>query len=194
VARVNAGTLELPYLDSRGGTGPDLWYRVSAVNAAGVPGAASKPFRVTDMTLDDNLNSFWISQSHTPGVGIDRSNAWRFGGDPSRAAFPAQGETTAAWEVPGDIDTVETIAYYESINDMHFTLQVSDNDRTWQGVPTANVQAVQIGGSEPGDWIAFIYTLSNVQRIFPGANYVRIVRHDGGGRAAEIGEVRITYR
>jgi hypothetical protein len=194
VAGVNAGLLALPYLDGGGGTGPALWYRVTAVNAAGTPGAASAPFRVTDKTLDDNLNSFSVSESHAQGVGIDRSNARQFGGDPSRAAFPGQGEMTAAWRVPGDIDTVEAIAYYGSINDMHFTFQVSGNNRTWQGVPTSNVQAIQIGGSEPGDRIAFIYTIDNVQRVLPGANYVRIVRHAGGGQVAEIGEVRITYR
>jgi hypothetical protein len=194
VARVNAGTLELPYLDGTGGTGPALWYRVTAVNAGGAQGEASAPFRVTDETLDDNLNSFSDSQSHTPGVGIDQGSAWQFGGDPSRAAFPGQGEMTAAWGVPGDIDTFETIAYYGSINDMHFTFQVSNNNRTWQGVPTSNVQAIQLGGAERGDRIAFIYTIDNVQRILPGASYVRIVRHDGGGQVAEIGEVRITYR
>lgn len=194
VAKVNAGALELPYLDSRGGTGPGLWYRVTAVSAGGVPGAASAPFQVADATLDDNLDGFSVSESHTPGVGIDRGNAWQFGDDPSRAAFPAQGEMTAAWGVPGDIDTVETIAYYASINDMHFTFQVSSNNRTWQGVPTSNAQAIQIGGSERGDRIAFIYTIDDVQRILPGASYMRIVRHTGGGQVAEIGEVRITYR
>ena len=193
-ATVNAGALELPYLDSMGGAGPDVWYRVTAVNAGGARGAASAPFRVTDKTLDDNLNSFSDSASHSPGVGIDRSNSWQFGGDPSRAAFPPQRETTATWGVPGDIDTFETIAYYGSINDMHFTFQVSDNNRTWQGVPTSNVQAIQIGGSEPGDRIAFIYTVDNAQRVLQGASFVRIVRHAGGGQAAEIGEVRITYR
>ena len=96
--------------------------------------------------------------------------------------------------MPGDVDTVETIAYYGSINDMHFTFQVSNNNRTWQGVPTSTAQAIQIGGSELGDRIAFIYTLENVQRILPGADYVRIVRHAGGRQVAEIGEVRITYR
>jgi hypothetical protein len=191
---VNAGELELPYLDGSGGTGPDLWYRVIAVNASGARGPASAPFRVTDTTLDDNLRSFALSASHTPGVGLDRSNARQFGGDTSRAAFPAESETTAAWQVPGDIDTFETIAYYGSINDMHFTFQVSDNDRTWQGLPTSAVQAIQIGGSKPGDRIAFIYTVDNVQRILPGADHVRIVRHDGGSQAAEIAEVRITYR
>lgn len=194
VARVNAGELGLPYLDGSGGTGPDLWYRVSAVNASGAGGAASAPFRVTDQTLDDNLRSFALSSSHTPGVGLDRSNARHFGGDTSRAAFPAGSETEAAWQVPGDIDTFETIAYYGSINDMHFTFQVSDNDRTWQGLPTSTIQAIQIGGSKPGDRIAFIYTVDNVQRILPGADHVRIVRHDGGRQAAEIAEVRITYR
>ena len=189
-----AGTLELPYLDSRGGTGPGLWYRVTAVNAGGVPGAPSAPFHVTDKTLDDNLSSFSDSESRTPGVGTDESNASQFGGDPSRAAFPAHGEMTAVWDVPGDIDTVETIAYYGSINDMHFTFQVSNNNRTWQGVPPSNAQAIQLGGSERGDRIAFIYTIDNVQRILTGASYVRIVRHAGGGRVAEIGEVRITYR
>ena len=194
VARVNAGALQLPYLDSRGGTGPRLWYRVTAVNAGGARGPASVPFHVTDETLDDNLNSFGVCEIHVPGVGIDRSNARQFGGDPSRAAFPPGGETTAAWRVPGEIDTVETVAYYGGINDMHFTFQVSDNDRTWQGLPASTVQAIQVGGSKRGDRIAFIYTLDNVQRILPGADHVRIVRHAGGTQAAEIGEVRITYR
>ena len=78
VARVNAGTLAAPYLDSRGGTGPNLWYRVTAVNAGGALGAASQPFHVTGKTLDDNLNSFSASEGHTLGVGIDRSNAWKY--------------------------------------------------------------------------------------------------------------------
>jgi Cellulase (glycosyl hydrolase family 5) len=194
VATVNAGTLGLPYLDGGGGTGPDLWYRVTAVNASGTRGTPSAPFQVTDKTLDDNLGSFSASVSRAPGVGIDRGNARQFGGDPARAAFPPRGETTAAWGVPGDVDTVEAIAYYSSINDMHFTFQVSDDNRAWQGVPASNAQATQIGGSERGDRIAFIYTLDNVQQILPGAKYVRIVHHAGGRRVAEIGEVRITYR
>jgi mannan endo-1,4-beta-mannosidase len=194
VARVNAGRLQLPYLDGRDGTGPRPWYRVTAVNAAGAGGPASAPFQVTGQTLDDNLNSFAVSEAHAPGAGIDRSNARQFGGDPSRAAFPPGSETTAAWRVPGEIDAVEVIAYYGSINDMHFTFQVSDNDRTWQGLPASTIQAIQIGRSKRGDRIAFIYTLDNVQRILPGADHVRIVRHDGGTQAAEIGEVRITYR
>ena len=40
MSRVNAGTLELPYLDSKGGAGPGLWYRVTAVNAGGAWGPA----------------------------------------------------------------------------------------------------------------------------------------------------------
>ena len=135
-----------------------------------------------------------VMAHYAHAVGTDRGNARQFGGDPSRAAFPPGSETTAAWRVPGDIDTVETIAYYGSINDMHFTFQVSDNGRTWQGLPTSTVQAIELGGSKRGDRIAFIYTIDNVQRILPGANYVRIVRHAGGGQVAEIGEVRITYR
>jgi mannan endo-1,4-beta-mannosidase len=194
VARVTAGALQLPYLDSRGGGGPRLWYRVTAVNAGGARGPASAPFHVTDETQDDNLDNLAAGEIHAPGVGIDRSDARQFGGDPSRAAFPPGSETTAVWRVPGEIDTVEAIAYYGSINDMHFTFQVSDNDRTWQGLPTSAVQAIQIGGAKRGDRIAFIYTLDNVQRILPGADHVRIVRHDGGTQAAEIGEVRITYR
>ena len=94
--------------------------------------------------------------------------------------------------MPGDIDTFETVAYYGSINDMHFTFQVSDNDTTWQGLPTSTVQAIQIGGSKQGDRIAFIYTLDNVQRILPGADHVRIVRHDGESRQPR-SESRITY-
>jgi hypothetical protein len=194
VARVTAGALEMPYLDGGGGTGPSLWYRVTAVNAGGARGAASVPFRVTDKTLDDNLNGFAGAEWDAKGAGIDWTNAWQFGGDPSRAAFPAGRETTAAWAAPGEIDTAETIAYYGSINDMHFTFQVSDNGSTWQGVPASAVQAIQIAGSRRGSRIAFIYTIDNVQRILPGADYVRIVRHDGGRQAAEIGEVRITYR
>src|ERR1700722_11126115 len=193
VATVDAGVLETPYLDSRGGAGPHLWYRGAAVNAAGGRGAASASFRVIDKTLDDNLDSFSVMQSRAQGVRIDRGNAWQYGGDPSRASFPAGSETTAAWGVPGGIDTFEAMAYYGSINDMHFTFQVSNNDRTWQGVPTSDVQAVQIEGSELGDRIAFIYTLDDVQQVLPNADYVRIVRHRGGRQAAEIGEVRITY-
>ncbi len=173
---------------------PGLWYRVTAVNAGGARGRASAPFRVTDKTLDDNLSSFAAAASRTHGVGIDRGGAGQSGGDPSRAAFPARSEATAAWGTPGGIDTFEAIAYYGSIDDMHFTFQVSDNDSAWQGVPASAVQAIQIGGARPGDRMAFIYTLDNVRRILPGASYVRIVRHSGGRQVAETGEVRITYR
>jgi Cellulase (glycosyl hydrolase family 5) len=194
VARVNAGTLAAPYLDSGGGTGPSLWYRVTAVNAAGVWGSASMPFHVTDKTLDDNLDSLSLAEGYTPGVGIDRSNAWRYGGDPSRAAFPPQSEAMVAWGAPGEIDDVEAIAYYGSINDMHFTFQLSNDNWSWFGVPASSVQAVQVGGSAAGDNVAFIYTIDNVQHVLPGADYVRIVRHSGGQRVAQVGEVRITYR
>ena len=195
MARVNAGTLELPYLDSRGGAGPDLWYRVTAVNAGGAWGAASAPFRVTDKTLDDNLNSFAALGEPQPRESA--STGATHGS--SAATRPARrSRRSARRRPPGGCPVTstpfETIAYYGSINDMHFTFQVSNNDRTWQGVPTSTVQAIQIGGSKLGDRIAFIYTLDNVQRILPGADYVRIVRHDGGKQVAEIGEVRITYR
>jgi len=193
VATVSAADTESPYLDRGVGQGPDLWYRVTAINPNGKSGLPSSVHQVTSWTLDDNLNNFSIAISHDPGVAIDRSNAWEFGGDTARAAVgPSSTDETIAWHAPG-LQDFEAIAYYDSANTAHFTFQVSTNDRTWTGVPASNVQANQLAGTTVLDQVSYIYSFDNVQRILPGASYVRVVRHGGAMGVAELGEVRITY-
>ena len=47
-----------PWLDSGAPAGPNVWYRVTAVNPGGVAGPASAVFQMKDLTLDDNAADF----------------------------------------------------------------------------------------------------------------------------------------
>lgn len=193
VATVDAATTEAPYLDRDAGTGPKLWYQVTAVNPDGKAGPASAAFQVTNRTLDDNLRNFSMTVSHSLGATLGTSNAWQFGGDTSRAAFsPSSSDQAIEWRAVG-IEDFEAVAYYVSGTALHFTFQVSANGRTWTGVPASDIQANRIVGKETGDQLSYIYTIDHVQQILAGASYVRIVRHGTHTGVAEIGEVRITY-
>jgi mannan endo-1,4-beta-mannosidase len=193
VTTVSAAAIAAPYLDSGGGTGPTLWYQVTAINPAGVPGPPSSAFQVTNRTLDDNLDNFSLTVSHSHGVSLDTSNAWQYGGDWSRAAFRPSSQTQAIeWQADG-IQDFEAIAYYVYSYTEHFTIQVSANGSTWTWVPPSDVQANQLPGTAPGDKLSYIYTMDDVQGILAGANYVRMIRYGTGSGTAEIGEVRITY-
>lgn len=48
-------------------------------------------------------------------------------------------------------------------------------------------------GTSRSDRVCYIYTISDLQRILTGANYVRVQRHTDVSGIAELGEVRITY-
>lgn len=193
VATVSAGDTEAPYLDGGAVAGPNLWYRVTGVNPAGVSGPPSSAYRFTGQTLDDNLGGLSTAISHDTGVTLGTSNSWQFGGDTSRAAFgPASQSQTIAWSAPG-LTGFEALGYYDSAKTTHFTFQVSANDRTWTGVPAANVQANQLAGTASLDQLSYVYTIANVQRILPGASFVRVLRTGGSHGVAELGEVRITY-
>lgn len=193
VARVSAAATATPFLDRGGGTGPDLWYQVTALSPAGAAGPASSPFRVVSRTLDDNLNNLSIAVSHDAGVTLDTSRGNQYDDDPSRAAFaPSSTEQEITWKEAG-LEDFEAIAYYDSASDEPFTFEVSVNDQAWSEVPAADIQADQLAGTVPLDRISYIYTVDNVQRILGGASYVRILRDGGDTGVAEIGEVRITY-
>lgn len=47
------------------------------------------PYQVVDQTLDDNLDGFSETANHAPAVTIHSTSSWRYGGDGSRAEFPA---------------------------------------------------------------------------------------------------------
>ena len=47
-AATGVSTLALPYLDGSGGSGPDLWYRVTAVNADGTTGLPMPTTMIVD--------------------------------------------------------------------------------------------------------------------------------------------------
>jgi mannan endo-1,4-beta-mannosidase len=193
VATVSAAATEAPYLDRGGGAGPKLWYQVTAVNPAGVLGPPSSAFQFTNQTLDDNLENFNDTVSHSSGVSLDTSDPWQYGGDWSRAAFWSSSQTQAIeWRADG-IRDFEAIAYYANSYTEHFTLQVSTNGSTWTWVPPSDVQANQLLGTSPGDKVSYIYTMDNVQSLLAGANYVRMIRYGTYSGTAEIGEVRITY-
>jgi hypothetical protein len=167
---------------------------VTALNPAGIAGQASIPFQVVARTFDDNLATFAGTVTHTPGVGLDNSGPWQYGNDASRLAFPAEAANQfASWQVPGPIETFEAIAYYSAKDIMHFTFQVSSDNRTWTAVPASNIQANQIAGTNPADQISYVYTADNVQRILSGARYFRIIRQGSSLGMAETGEVRLTY-
>jgi len=193
VATVNAASTEAPYLDQNAGSGPKLWYQVTAINLDGRAGPASAAFQAANKTLDDNLRNLSTMVSHTLGATLDTGNAWQFGGDTSRVALSSWSSDQAIGWRADAVKDFEAVAYYASATALHFTFQVSANGRTWTGVPASSIQANQIPGTTTGDQLSYIYTIDNVQRILPGANYVRIVRHVTRTATAEIGEVRITY-
>lgn len=193
VGTVDAGATELPYLVPRAGPGPNLWYTVTAVNSDGKAGPTSTPYQVKNQTLDDNLNDFSHVSSHLGGVVIAKSTVVGYPGDQSRASYPA-GPTakTLVWHVDGVLD-FEAIAYYGGQSAQRFNFQVSTDGKNWSGVPAANIQAAQIAGTSADNLLYFIYTIANVQRILPGANYVRVTRDGGATGVAQLGEVRVTY-
>ena len=196
IATVGAGKTEAPWLDRGAGAGPQLWYRVTALNPAGIAGPASTPFQVLAKTFDDNLSTFAGTVTRTPGVGLIKSDPWQYGNDASRLAFPAEGANQlASWGVPGPIETFEAIAYYSAKDVTRFTFQVSADDRAWSAVPAPDIQANQIAGTNPADQITYIYTADDVQLILKNARYFRIIGQGGGSPRgiAEVGEVRLTY-
>ena len=193
LATVDASATEVPYLVPGGGAGPLLWYSVTAVNADGKAGPASTPYQVKDKTLDDNLNDFGQVSSYLGGVVISKSTAVGYPGDLSRASYPA-GPTakSVVWHVD-NLQDFEAIAYYGSQSAQRFNFELSTDGKNWSGVPAANIQAAQIAGTNTGNLLYFIYTVANVQRILPGANYVRVQRDAGATGVAQLGEFRITY-
>ncbi len=193
VGTISAAATETPFLDKGVGRQPRLWYQVTAVNPSGAAGPASRPYQVVDDTLDDNLDGFGETVGHTPGVTIDTSSAWRYGGDRSRAEFPAsQVPESVNWYVPG-MKTVETLAYYVGGAPTRFRFLLSVNGTKWVSVPASDVQLNQVAGTSQLDYVCYIYTIDGVQRILNGANYVVVQRHANSSGVAELGEMRITY-
>jgi mannan endo-1,4-beta-mannosidase len=190
---VSAAATEAPFLDRGADPGPRLWYEVAVVNPSGAAGPASPPYQVVDQTLDDNLDGFSETADHTPGVTLDTSHAGRYGGDRSRAEFPAgQAAESVTWHVPV-LQTVEALAYYEGESPEGIGFLLSVNGTTWTQVPASDVQLNQVLGTFHSDSVCYIYTIDDVQRILTDANYVRVQPHTSASGVVELGEVRITY-
>jgi hypothetical protein len=186
-----------PFLDSGAGPGPGLWYQVAAVNPGGVAGPGSAAFQVSAPTIDDNLDNFSATYSHSPSVTTDTSSPSLFQGDQARAeSAPGAPSGSIVWRASG-LRSVEAVAYYpdNSTPDsgaQNFSFLVSANGADWQVVPADDVQL--IGGTLPGsgDLVPYVYTVDGIRQIMTGAVYVRIDWGAGTPGTAELGEVRIT--
>jgi len=187
-------SVQPPWLDLAGPAGPDVWYRVTAVNPDGVAGPNSAVFRMRGPTLDDNAASFSRTRSHSPGVSIDTSTPSEYAGDPARMGFWAAEPTQeVVWQAPGPVQVVEALAYYDSSLTGRFRFLLSADGSQWTSVPPADVQADElvVGGSV--DRVRYIYTIDEAQRLLSGARYVMVQRGANSDGTAELGEMRITY-
>jgi hypothetical protein len=207
-----------PFLDPGAPAGPDVWYRVTAVNPDGVSGKWSAPFQLTTRTMDDNMASFSQSYSHSPDLTIDTSNPALFAGDPTRALSPTGTQAdNITWREPA-LRSFEALGYYENTTadtpsqdvaqvgsaitglegvaqptTLHFDFLLSRNGSNWMLVPAADVQVNWGASAAAGDWTPYIYTIDNIQRILPGAQYVQAQWDSNEPDIAELGEVRITH-
>jgi hypothetical protein len=207
-----------PFLDANAPAGPGVWYRVTAVNPGGVSGPSSAPFELTLRTLDDNMSSFAQAYSHSPDLTIDTSDPATFAGDPSRAESPTGTQAdNIVWREPS-LATFEALGYYQNTTadtpsqdvaqvgqtisgiegvaeptTLHFNFLLSRNGSDWTLVPAADVQVNWGASSAAGNWTPYIYTIDNIQRILPGASYVKAQWDSNAPDIAELGEVRITY-
>jgi mannan endo-1,4-beta-mannosidase len=194
VGQITAAATVLPYLAAGGGLGPDLWYRVTAVNPSGVAGPPSAPFQVQNLTLDDNLYSLADTFSHSSGVTIHTATPALYDGDAFRADFaPGTAAQSVVWKVANTQD-IEYIAYYDTEDATQFVPQVSEDNVNYTSLPAADVEQEQLAGVS-GDRVETIYTIDNIPTSLLGgeANYVRIERTAGATGLAQLGEVRITY-
>jgi hypothetical protein len=207
-----------PFLDPGAPDGPRAWYQVTAVNLAGVAGLRSAPFQLTVRTLDDNLSDFSKSHSHSADLTMDESSPSLYAGDPARADSPAGTVADGiTWHVRTP-RTFEAVGYYENTtadtpsqdvaqagqvisglegvpepSTRHFRFLVSRSGAGWTLVPATDVQVNWGGSAAAGDWTPYIYTIDDIQRILPGAQYVRVQWDSNAPGIAELGEVRVTY-
>jgi hypothetical protein len=183
---------QTPWLDSGAPAGPNLWYRVTAVNPGAVDGPPSAVFQMKDLTLDDNMAGFSRTFYQTAGVAVDTRTSAVYDGYPSRIAYWS-GEPYAyiVWQAPGLIQAMEAVVFYSTLPPT-FQIQISTNDQTWTTVPVGDLQAQEltVGANDQAE---FIYTMEGVQSLVPGAKYVALQRSADSLGTAELGEMRVTY-
>ena len=188
-----SGADQTPWVDSGAPAGPNLWYRVTAVNTRGVDGAPSAVFQMKDLTIDDNAADFSLTYSHTTGVAIDTRTPALYDGDAARMAFWAAAPyQQIAWQAAGPVQAVEAITYDGSPSDS-FQFQVSTDGVNWTEVPLADMQIQDQTVGANNDMAQFIYTIDGVQQLLPGARYVAVAQSANMAGTAELGEMRITY-
>jgi hypothetical protein len=182
-----------PWLDSGASAGPNLWYRVTAVNPGGVDGPPSAVFQLKDLTLDDNASNFSLTYSHTAGVAIDTRTPALYGGDSARIAFWAgQPYQFIAWHPAGAVQAVEALTYDSTPSDS-FQFEVSTDGVNWTEVPVSDMQIQNQTVGANNDESQFMYTIDGVQQLLPGARYVAVALSANTPGTAELGEMRITY-
>jgi hypothetical protein len=188
-----SGADRTPWVDSGAPAGPNLWYRVTAVNAGGVDGAPSAVFQMKDLTIDDNAANFSLTYSHTTGVAIDTRTPALYNGDAARMAFwAAEPYQQIAWQAAGPVQAIEAITYDGSPSDS-FQFQVSTDGVNWTEVPLTDMQIQDQTVGANNDMAQFIYTIDGVQQLLPGARYVAVAQSANMAGTAELGEMRITY-
>jgi hypothetical protein len=186
------GTDPTPWLDAGAPAGPNLWYRVTAVNAGAVYGPASAVYQMNNLTLDDNATDFSQTLSQTAGVAVDTRTPAVYNGYSSRIAYwSAEPYAYIVWQAPGLIQAVEAVAFYSTLPPT-FQIQISTDNQTWTSVPVADLQAQELTVAA-GNQAEFIYTIDGVQSLLPGAKYVALQRSANSAGTAELGEMRITY-
>ena len=187
-----AAANQTPWLDSGAPAGPNVWYRVTAVNSAGVGGSASAAYQMNNLTLDDNAADFSKTIYNTTGVDVDTRTPAVYDGYASRIAYwSPEPYAYIVWQAPGLIQAMEAVVFYSGLPST-FQIQLSTDNHTWSNVPASDLQAQEltVGANDQAE---YIYTIDKVQSLVPGAKYVALQRSANAIGTAELGEMRITY-
>jgi hypothetical protein len=163
----------------------NLWYRVLAVNMAGITGPPSAAFQAgaTSITID-NLNDWSHVYQHSNNLTFDTTNSQYMRGDTSRVVRTTPTHEFVIWQQDNMI-SFQAVTYFwprESVS--AFTIYTSANGTNWT---EANPQIVPMSG----DWQEFIYTLQGLS----GVNYVKMVWNNTTGQNwnPNLGAVSILY-
>lgn len=179
-------TDEGPFVDKTAVVGPMTWYRVIARNPAGVLGPSSAAFAVPRQTLDDNLDNFSRSWSHSAGIALMTGHGSLFQGDPSRAGLAASSRfASITWKVPG-VRAIEAVAYGKN-GAPDLQIMVSLDGRDWVRVPDAYVQSLDGAVTVRSDWQPCILTIENLPQAERDAKYVQVRWSDD----SQLGEMRM---
>ncbi|UAJ79518.1 hypothetical protein IT072_20455 [Leifsonia sp. ZF2019] len=159
-----------------------VFYEISNATVVGSPTS-------TPTTLTDNLDNWYLANTHTAGLSFDTSNASALGDtsramrttrtDPQSIDYRKLGATSAT--VTGLFGTdQETIA--------DFTFFTSADGLTWSAYAGASHADSLINS---GNWTKRVYSLAALP---PGTNYLRVVFPTGGLNSwnPQLGQVTVT--